>query len=109
MAIREPKELSTLSVEQLLDSLLTHEMELAVFDNDDKKKNIALKTSHEKDEESESDEDDEMAMITRESKGFWKSTRTSQEELQKIMTQRRNVLYASNAKSLVTSRLIAHC
>ena len=50
-AIREVKELSTLSVEQLIGSLITYEMELAVFYNEDKKKKIALKISHEKDEE----------------------------------------------------------
>ena len=74
-AIREAKELSTLSLEQLLGSLVTHEMELAVFDKEDKKKNIALKTSHERDEESESDGDNEMAMITRKFKRFLKKDR----------------------------------
>ena len=52
--------------------LLTHEMELSVFDNEDNKKNIVLKISHKKDEESESEEDDEMAMIIRKFKRFLK-------------------------------------
>ena len=33
IAIREAKELSTLSLEQLLGSFITHKIELAIFDN----------------------------------------------------------------------------
>ncbi|GAV69681.1 LOW QUALITY PROTEIN: zf-CCHC domain-containing protein/UBN2 domain-containing protein, partial [Cephalotus follicularis] len=62
-AIEEAKDLSTLPLEQLLGSLMTHETTMKNHENVEvkKKKSIALKASK---EESESDEDGDVALIT---------------------------------------------
>lgn len=68
-AIEEAKDLKTLSVEQLIGSLITHEMVLTEEEDEKPKKGIALQATS-KDEESE--EDEEMALLTRRFKKFIK-------------------------------------
>ncbi|GAV91919.1 UBN2 domain-containing protein, partial [Cephalotus follicularis] len=71
-AIEEAKDLSTLPLEQLLGSLMTHETTMKNHENVEVKKNksIALKASK---EDSESDEDGDVALITSQFKKFLKS------------------------------------
>ncbi|GAV83237.1 UBN2 domain-containing protein, partial [Cephalotus follicularis] len=71
-AIEEAKDLSTLPLEQLLGSLMTHEttMKNHVHVNAKNKKMIALRASR---EESESDEEGDMTLITSQFKKFLKS------------------------------------
>ncbi|GAV85804.1 zf-CCHC domain-containing protein/UBN2 domain-containing protein, partial [Cephalotus follicularis] len=71
-AIEEAKDLSTLPLEQLLGSLMTHETTMKNHENVEvkKKKSIALKASK---EDSESDEDGDVALITSQFKRFLKS------------------------------------
>ncbi|GAV81388.1 UBN2 domain-containing protein [Cephalotus follicularis] len=62
-AIEEAKDLSTFPLEDLLVSLMTHELRMSdQARNEPKKKTIALKAS--KDEESDEDKD-EMALLTK--------------------------------------------
>ncbi|GAV58385.1 LOW QUALITY PROTEIN: UBN2 domain-containing protein, partial [Cephalotus follicularis] len=61
-AIEEAKDLSTLPLEDLLGSLMTHELMNDQAKNEPKKKTIALKAS--KDEDSDEDKD-EMALLTK--------------------------------------------
>ncbi|GAV57705.1 UBN2 domain-containing protein, partial [Cephalotus follicularis] len=71
-AIEEAKDLSTLPLEQLLGSLMTHETTMKNHENVEvkKKKSIAFKASK---EESESDEDGDVALITSQFKRFLKN------------------------------------
>ncbi|GAV76419.1 LOW QUALITY PROTEIN: zf-CCHC domain-containing protein/UBN2 domain-containing protein [Cephalotus follicularis] len=71
-AIEEAKDLSTLPLEQLLGSLMTHETTMKNHENVEvkKKKTIALKAFR---EESESDEDDDIILISKQFKKFLKS------------------------------------
>ncbi|GAV75453.1 LOW QUALITY PROTEIN: zf-CCHC domain-containing protein/UBN2 domain-containing protein, partial [Cephalotus follicularis] len=71
-AIEEAKDLSTLPLEHLLGSLMTHETTMKNHEHVEvkKKKSIALKASK---EESESDEDGDVALITSQFKKFLKS------------------------------------
>ncbi|GAV63256.1 zf-CCHC domain-containing protein/UBN2 domain-containing protein, partial [Cephalotus follicularis] len=70
-AIEEAKYLSTLPLEQLLGSLMTHETTMKNHEHVEvKKKTIALKASR---EENESDEDGDLALITSQFKKFLKS------------------------------------
>ncbi|GAV57127.1 UBN2 domain-containing protein, partial [Cephalotus follicularis] len=71
-AIEEAKDLSTLPLEQLLGSLMTHETIMKNHENVEvkKKKSITFKASK---EDSESDEDGDVALITSQSKKFLKS------------------------------------
>ncbi|GAV92289.1 zf-CCHC domain-containing protein/UBN2 domain-containing protein, partial [Cephalotus follicularis] len=71
-AIEEAKDLSTLPLEQLLGSLMTHETTMKNHEHVEvkKKKSIALKASK---EESESDEEGDVALITSQFKKFLKS------------------------------------
>ncbi|GAV85747.1 UBN2 domain-containing protein, partial [Cephalotus follicularis] len=71
-AIEEAKDLSTLPLEQLLGSLMTHETTMKNHENVEvkKKKSIALKASK---EESESDEEGDTALITSQFKKFLKN------------------------------------
>ena len=65
-AIQEAKDLSSLPLEDLVGSLLTHEMSMREEeeDNAEKKKSIALKVlAYPIDEESEEEEEDELAMF----------------------------------------------
>ncbi|GAV75754.1 UBN2 domain-containing protein, partial [Cephalotus follicularis] len=70
--IEEAKDLSTLPLEQLLGSLMTHEttMKNHVHVDAKNKKTIALRASR---EESESDEEGDMVLITSQFKKFPKS------------------------------------
>ncbi|GAV72350.1 zf-CCHC domain-containing protein/DUF4219 domain-containing protein/UBN2 domain-containing protein [Cephalotus follicularis] len=72
MTIEEAKDLSTFPLEQLLGSLTTHETTMKNHEHGEvkKKKSIALKASK---EESESDEDGDVALITSQFKKFLKS------------------------------------
>ncbi|GAV75366.1 zf-CCHC domain-containing protein/UBN2 domain-containing protein [Cephalotus follicularis] len=71
-AIEEAKDLSTLPLEQLLGSLMTHETTMKNHEHKEvkKKKSIAFKASK---EESESDEDDDIVQISKQFKKFLKS------------------------------------
>ncbi|GAV72620.1 UBN2 domain-containing protein, partial [Cephalotus follicularis] len=71
-AIEEAKDLSTLPLEQLLGSLMTHETTMKNHENVEvkKKKTIALRASR---QESESDDDGDLALITSQFKKFLKS------------------------------------
>ncbi|GAV75756.1 UBN2 domain-containing protein, partial [Cephalotus follicularis] len=71
-AIKEAKDLSTLPLEQLLGSLMTHETTMKSREHVEtkKKKSIALKASK---EDSESDGDGDLALITSQFKKFLKS------------------------------------
>ncbi|GAV79807.1 LOW QUALITY PROTEIN: zf-CCHC domain-containing protein/UBN2 domain-containing protein, partial [Cephalotus follicularis] len=71
-AIEEAKDLSTLPLEQLLGSLMTHETTMKNHENVEvkKKKSIAFKASK---EESESDEDGDVALISSQFKRFLKN------------------------------------
>ena len=73
--IEEAKNLNTLPIDDLIGSLISYEEDLtAEKDNEKKKKSIALKTSkHESDEESELD-DEEMTMLARRFRKFYKRT-----------------------------------
>ncbi|GAV59333.1 UBN2 domain-containing protein, partial [Cephalotus follicularis] len=70
--IEEAKDLSTLPLEQLLGSLMTHETIMKNHENVEvkKKKAIAFKDSK---EDSESDEDGDVALITSQFKRFLKN------------------------------------
>ena len=74
-AIEEAKNLNTLPLDDLIDSLILYEEDLVAEKGDEeKKKSIALKASKFKsDEESELD-DDELAMLTRRFGKFFKKT-----------------------------------
>ncbi|GAV67542.1 zf-CCHC domain-containing protein/UBN2 domain-containing protein, partial [Cephalotus follicularis] len=72
-AIEEAKDLNTLPLEELLGSLMTHEMTIKNHEDDEeqdkkKKKVIAFKSSTTN--SSEEDSDDEMALITRRFKKY---------------------------------------
>ncbi|GAV80142.1 UBN2 domain-containing protein, partial [Cephalotus follicularis] len=71
-AIEKGKDLSILPVEQLLGSLMTHETTMKNHENVEvkKKKSIAFKALK---EESESDEDGDIALITSQFKRFLKN------------------------------------
>ncbi|GAV84531.1 UBN2 domain-containing protein, partial [Cephalotus follicularis] len=71
-AIEEAKDLSTLPLEQLLGSLMTHETSMKGHEHVEtkKKKSIALRALR---EESESDEDDDIVLISKQFKKFLKS------------------------------------
>ncbi|GAV64289.1 LOW QUALITY PROTEIN: UBN2 domain-containing protein, partial [Cephalotus follicularis] len=62
--LEEAKDLSTLSLEQLLGSLMTHETTMKSHEHVEtkKKKSIALKVSK---EDSESDDDDDIVLISK--------------------------------------------
>ncbi|GAV85616.1 zf-CCHC domain-containing protein/UBN2 domain-containing protein, partial [Cephalotus follicularis] len=73
-AIEEAKDLNTLPLEELLGSLMTHEMTIKNHEDDEeqdkkKKKVIAFKSSTA--ESSDEDSDDEMPLITRRFKKYW--------------------------------------
>ncbi|GAV68047.1 zf-CCHC domain-containing protein/UBN2 domain-containing protein [Cephalotus follicularis] len=72
MAIEEAKDLSTLPLEQLLGSLMTHETTMKNHENVEvkKKKTTALRVSR---EESKNDDDGDLALITSQFKKFLKS------------------------------------
>ncbi|GAV68062.1 UBN2 domain-containing protein, partial [Cephalotus follicularis] len=64
-AIEEANDLSTLPLEDLLRSLMTHELRMKDQDKSDhKKRTIALKVPKDKNKE-ESDQDEEMALLTK--------------------------------------------
>ncbi|GAV83854.1 LOW QUALITY PROTEIN: UBN2 domain-containing protein, partial [Cephalotus follicularis] len=71
-AIEEAKDLSTLPLEQLLGSLMTHETTMKSHEHVEtkKKKSVALKASK---EDSESDGDRDLALITSQFKQFLNS------------------------------------
>ena len=69
IAIEESKDLDSMKVEDLMDSLRAFEMTLK---QRKKKKSIALKTVQEDEDSSEEDNDDERALITKNFKKFLK-------------------------------------
>ncbi|KAH9725866.1 hypothetical protein KPL70_008032 [Citrus sinensis] len=74
-AIEEAKDLNTLPLDDLIGSLISYEEDLAAEKgHEEKKKSIALKASkYESDGESESD-DEELAMLARRFRKFFKKT-----------------------------------
>ncbi|GAV90500.1 zf-CCHC domain-containing protein/UBN2 domain-containing protein [Cephalotus follicularis] len=75
-AIEEAKDLSTLPLEDLLGSLMTHELSILKRDNEEeterkKKKVIALKSTT--NEETDNESDQELVLITRKFKKFLES------------------------------------
>ena len=81
IAIQEAKDLNILSLEELLGSLMTHELSMKHHQEEDvkKKRIIALKSNAQPDEESDDtknkEQDEEMALITRRFKKFLKKKR----------------------------------
>ena len=75
IAIEESKNLNTLPIDNLIGSFISYEEDLAAEkEHEKKKKSIALKASkYQSDEESELD-DEEMAMLTRRFRKFYKKT-----------------------------------
>ncbi|GAV74701.1 UBN2 domain-containing protein, partial [Cephalotus follicularis] len=74
-AIEEAKNLNILALEDLLGSLMTHELSIQKEDDDEekekkKKKIVALKSSQTEDSEDDDDDDQELAFITRRFKKF---------------------------------------
>ncbi|GAV66329.1 UBN2 domain-containing protein, partial [Cephalotus follicularis] len=74
-AIEEAKNLNVLPLEDLLGSLMTHELSMQKKDDDEekekkKKKIVALKSSQTEDSEDDDDDDDELAFITRRFKKY---------------------------------------
>ena len=75
-AIQEAKDLNTLPLEELLGSLMTHELSMMQHQEDEikKKRTIALKSTASPDEEiddtEDEEQDEEMALITRRFKKF---------------------------------------
>ncbi|GAV79904.1 UBN2 domain-containing protein, partial [Cephalotus follicularis] len=75
-AIEEAKNLNVLALEDLLGSLMTHELSMQKKDDDEekekkKKKIVALKSSQTEDsDDDEDDDDEELAFITRRFKKF---------------------------------------
>ena len=74
--IEESKNLATLSLEELIGSLMTYEINVKRNEDDSrKKKTIALKAmkvvkSSSEDEESENSDDEDIAMLTRQVRKF---------------------------------------
>ncbi|GAV71242.1 zf-CCHC domain-containing protein/UBN2 domain-containing protein [Cephalotus follicularis] len=86
IAIEEAKDLNTLPLEELLGSLMTHEMTIKNHEDDEeqdkkKKKVIAFKSSTA--DSSEEDSDDEMALITRRFKKFLAKKKFGSKNLKK--------------------------
>ncbi|GAV68733.1 LOW QUALITY PROTEIN: UBN2 domain-containing protein, partial [Cephalotus follicularis] len=100
-AIEEAKDLSTLPLEQLIGSLMTHETIMKSHEHVEskKKKSIALKASK---EESESDEDDDIVLISKQFKKFLKKKVKRPSKInslkKKNQAKRKNQL-AMNAKT----------
>ncbi|GAV61113.1 zf-CCHC domain-containing protein/DUF4219 domain-containing protein/UBN2 domain-containing protein [Cephalotus follicularis] len=75
-AIEEAKNLNVLPLEDLLGSLMTHELSMQKKDDDEekdkkkKKKIVAFKSSQIEDSEDDDDDDEELALITRKFKKF---------------------------------------
>ena len=72
-AIQEAKDLNILELDELMGSLMTHEITMKSHDDHDKKKKgIAFKSSIKEDESSEEDDDEEFAMMARRFKKFFR-------------------------------------
>ncbi|GAV92341.1 zf-CCHC domain-containing protein/UBN2 domain-containing protein [Cephalotus follicularis] len=74
-AIEEAKNLNVLALEDLLGSLMTHELSMQKKDDDEekekkKKKIVALKSSQTEESEDDDDDDEELAFITQKFKKF---------------------------------------
>ncbi|GAV89601.1 UBN2 domain-containing protein [Cephalotus follicularis] len=105
--IEEAKDLSTLPLEQLLGSLMTHETTMKNHENVEvkKKKTIALKALR---KESESDEDDDIVLISKQFKKFLKSQKEKRLSKRKSLKMKNRAKgknrLALSAKSRVISR-----
>ena len=73
-AIQEAKDLNTLELDELMGSLMTHEITMKSHDDHDKKKKgIAFKSSIKEEETSDEDDDDEeFAMMAKRFKRFFR-------------------------------------
>ncbi|KAK2976863.1 hypothetical protein RJ640_009314 [Escallonia rubra] len=106
-AIQEAKDLNVLKLEELVGSLMTHEITMKIHDEEEttsKKKNLALKaeTSHEPTESSD-DSDPEMALITQKFKKFLENPDACYEcgitgHIKKYCPQLRNTTAGSNSR-----------
>ncbi|XP_073103314.1 uncharacterized protein [Elaeis guineensis] len=89
-AIQEAKDLNTLPLEELLGSLMTHELSMMQHQEDEikKKRTIALKSTtspdYETDDSEDEDQDEEMALITRK---FKKLLRKRKQGMRKKFTK----------------------
>ena len=73
--IEEAKDLSILSIDDLIGYLISYEEDLAVKKgNEEKKKNIALKASKQLSDEKSKLDDEEMAMLAKRFRKFYKKT-----------------------------------
>lgn len=78
-AIEEAKDLTKMSLDELLGSLMTHEFMLKGREEEAKpKRSLALKSSHQEseEEEEESDDDKETALLTKRFKKFMRKEKT---------------------------------
>jgi hypothetical protein len=73
-AIQEAKDLTKLSLDELMGSLMTHEMNQVKEDEDEgrRKRGIALKATCSSEDESSEDEDEEFALFTKKFKKFFR-------------------------------------
>ncbi len=77
-AIEEARDISTLSMDDLLGTLLTHEIKMKKKENSElKMKSLALKVKEEEDSISSGNEDDDIALLTKRFNKFIKKRRFS--------------------------------
>ena len=72
IAIEEVKDLDSIKVKHLMDSLHAFEMTLKQRKKKNKEKSIALKVMHEEEDSIEEDNEDELALLTKNFKFFFK-------------------------------------
>ena len=79
--IKEAKDLNTLTIDDLIGSLISYNEDLIVErgDEDKKKKSIAFKASKSKSDEENKFEDEDMAMIARKFRKFFKRSHEGRE------------------------------
>ena len=71
-AIQETKDLNTLELDELMGSLMTHEITMRTHeDHDKKKKGFAFKSSIKEEDSSNEDDDEKFAMMARRFKKFF--------------------------------------
>lgn len=102
--IQEAKELTKLPLEELLKSLMTHEISMGEQDEDQrKKKSIILKCStydDEKEEEEKASANEDIALITRKFKSFLMKKQRKDLKNDSFKKKKRSQSYARSARSL---------